>query len=354
MGNIIPNNTFKMDENGNLIPTGEVTGTIEDAAGSQGLSASPGASGGQQGETGVPGTSPTQVTTPEPAAPAEKQPSPWEKGLTGGYDPASNMTKAAAIDSYNQWAAANGKTPADISEIFSFLKGQDPNKTQTEIEREEKKVKHSEDFEKVGNFLAHLGNFVGTINGSPSQEIEPAANLTKRQQTLRDKTMALRDKSVSDYLATYRQKMADQQASQRAKIEERKQAEREKQNETNRQKAEAYINYQNSQANKNEEQAAYWKTKAECLEKGMSLEEAKKKAETAAANARAAASHAQAEKTKHDDERAAAGKVVEKTDSRGKVTTTTTRPATQKISDNTPPSRRNKNTNNNTPPSRRK
>jgi hypothetical protein len=195
--------------------------------------------------------------------------------------------------------------------------------------------------------------------------------LTKRQQALRDKTLAQRHATARDMIAAYHQKKTDEQAKRNADVAERREQRLERETKIKEAKAEAYINYQNAVASKNVEEAAYWKTKAECLEKGMPLEEAKQKAEIAKINAQAAASsasaeasRANAEKTKHDDERAAAGKTetkeVEKTDKKGTTKTketTTTKPAEGQGNTTSPPSRRatDNNTNNdNTPPSRRK
>lgn len=61
-----------------------------------------------------------------------------------------------------------------------------------------------------------------------------------------------------------------------------------------REKADAYINYQNSLAAGNEAKAVYWKTKAELLEKGFSLDEAIKRATIAEKEAGARAKDAAA------------------------------------------------------------
>lgn len=378
--NIIPNPSFTMDDKGNLVPTQIMpvgAEVVTPGDNTKPMPASPYASGPNGGKVneGAPeantanvagseqqqafktpdyaqapaapkeatsptpevATSPTPAATPAPKVTTDPQPSVWTNGFSKDAVQQSGKSIADAYNDYNQWAKENGKDPLDFFDVWTMFNNKDLTKSVEENVVDEKKAKRKEDWERVGNFLSHLANFVGTTQGAPSQQLESGIELTKRQQALRDKTLAQRQSTARDMIAAYRQKKADEVANRRAKVEERKQDDRDKQTSIQQAKAEAYINYQNSMASKNKEQEAYWKTKAECLEKGMSLEEAKKKAETAAANARAAASTAEAEKTRHDDERAAAGKTetreVEKKDRKGTTTTkvtVTSKPATTK------------------------
>ena len=117
-----------------------------------------------------------------------------------------------------------------------------------------------------------------------------------------------------------------------------------KQEETNRSIAEAKVKYYEAQSNKNDEQAAYWKTKAELLERGWPQEQAEQAARIEERKARAA-------KLRHDTVAPHKGgggsrggsrggsddgqeKVTEKTDSFGRKTTTVTykRPRKSQVS----------------------
>lgn len=243
---IIENNTFKFDEQGNLIPVGEVTGTIDQT----------GSSNGQDGTTGVPGTPATpgigggdynpldQNKTPdyqkgaqteqragdipaggvgvsvvpetnETLAPDGIVPtkpivddSPYANGINAAIENYPDTPIRTHIGAYNKWATEKGQAPLDIFQIYDLIQGKDPNKSAAQNAKDEKKAKRKERFEQVGNFLGHLGNFVGTLYGSPNQEtLESATSLSKRQQDLRDKTIALRQQTAKDYLAAYNAKL---------------------------------------------------------------------------------------------------------------------------------------------------
>ncbi len=187
---------------------------------------------------------------------------------------------AQLINDRNVWAKDNGKDPVDIVEMWklshpdSYL-----NKTKEEIDAEEKKLKNQEKWERFGNVLLHLGNFVGTIAGAPSQKLESAQELTKRQQMLRDKTKKLRDTEFNEYFdALYKQ--------QRNNLERRKQDRLDQEAKISKAKGEAYINAQRAKVLGDEAKSKYWQVKADLLERGYSLEEAESKAKVAETESR--------------------------------------------------------------------
>jgi YD repeat-containing protein len=233
------------------------------------------------------------------------------------------MTKAQAIAAYNKWATDNGKPAADIGEIYSFINGQDPNKSQKDIEAEEKKMKRNEDWERVGNFLAHLGNFVGTISGAPSQELEPAINLTKRQQALRDKTMALRQKSVSDYLSTYRQKQDEALKQQNLELKSQQLEAKIKEQTAKIEDLKAKREIEKFKADTDRE---FKNESIEVRHKALEIQQrlAERRINIAQANAETNALRASLQKEKQDRDKN--GYTVEKTDARGRKTTTVRRP----------------------------
>lgn len=233
-----------MGTDGTLIPVGEVTGMIQQSQWKDNNYASPGASGGQPdiGATGTPaapaigegGQAPQQNKTPDYVAPTPPAagdipdggvgvsvvpqnqetkingsiPTSWyEKGISEAIARQPELSINEHIKGYNDWAEKNGKNSLDIMEIFDLIKGKDPNKSVAQNELDEKKAKRKEDWERFGNFLQHLGNFVGVLNGGLSVDVEPAENLTKRQQMLRDRTLALRDNEWQKTYQAYKNKM---------------------------------------------------------------------------------------------------------------------------------------------------
>lgn len=141
------------------------------------------------------------------------------------YDWSSGMSMA---DAYKQgkhnrgdilrdrerWGKENDN-PVNILEAMDMVpENYDPRKTYQENELEEKRRKRQENWEKIGNFLSHLGNFIGTTAfGAPSQTLEPAKELSARQQAMRDKTEALRTAYNNNFFEAYnKQRAMDRQA----------------------------------------------------------------------------------------------------------------------------------------------
>lgn len=182
---------------------------------------------GQTG-TGQTGTANAVVTD---AATDPKEESLWDNGFANGLAKNKDMTIHQAWGNYNAWAKKNGKDPLDILEVYPYIqKGYDVTKTVEANEQDEKKQQRRENWEKTANVLTHLGNFIGTMFGgiSTTKELEDPIELTKRQQLLRDKTLAQRQQNTKDYFQMWKQKQADELARENLKLAQTKadQAER--------------------------------------------------------------------------------------------------------------------------------
>ena len=100
----------------------------------------------------------------------------------------------------------------------------DADKTVAANEALRKKAERQAKMEKWSNFFMHLGNFLGTTQGAPSQKIESAQELTERQRKLREGTDALRQKGYDQMMVNIwkdrQNKQAQMQAEAAAKANE--------------------------------------------------------------------------------------------------------------------------------------
>jgi hypothetical protein len=79
-----------------------------------------------------------------------------------------------------------------------------------------KKAENQAKWEQWGNLFMHLGNFFGTVQGAPSQNIESAQELTDRQRKIREATEALRAKGYNQMMANIWKDRQDKQAQMQA------------------------------------------------------------------------------------------------------------------------------------------
>ena len=297
-----------MNPDGTLVPVGQVTGTMQTQQPQQQWKDNSYAAPQQQ-PTSEPGIK-LDTTGKIPTENIVPQPSVWEKGFSSGLkESGTPLNKIGeAINSYNEWATKNGKDPVDFASAFQEYHSYDPSKSVEQNEADEKKAKRTEDWEKFGNFLQHFGNFVGTLNGGTNVPIETADNLTKRQQLLKDRTMAQRDSSWQRIYQTYKNKKDNELKQKSAELAAKREARQDAESQSRIAKNEAYANYQKAVTDKNTEEAAYWKAKADALEKGLPLDQALKEAKIAAEKARANASNAAANKSKAEADNVGKGK----------------------------------------------
>ena len=92
----------------------------------------------------------------------------------------------------------------------------DGDKTVAANEALKKKAERQAKMEKWSNFLMHLGNFIGTTQGAPSQKIESAQELTDRQRKIREATDALRQKGYDQMMVNIYKDRQDKQAQMQA------------------------------------------------------------------------------------------------------------------------------------------
>lgn len=92
----------------------------------------------------------------------------------------------------------------------------DGDKTVAANEALKKKAERQAKMEQWSNFLMHLGNFIGTTQGAPSQKIESAQELTDRQRKIREATDALRAKGYNQMMVNIYKDRQDKQAQMQA------------------------------------------------------------------------------------------------------------------------------------------
>ena len=124
-------------------------------------------------------------------------------------------------------------TPQDIARDYAkngdgnwyvfmpWLKQFDPNKTVQQSIDDQKRAERNAKMEQWGNFLMHLGNFFGTTQGAPSQQIESAQELTDLQRKIRESTDALREKGYDQMMVNIFKERQAKQAQMQAEAEVR-------------------------------------------------------------------------------------------------------------------------------------
>ena len=92
----------------------------------------------------------------------------------------------------------------------------DGDKTVAANEALKKKAERQAKMEQWSNFLMHLGNFFGSVQGAPSQKIESAQELTDRQRKIREATEALRAKGYNQMMVNIYKDRQDKQSQMQA------------------------------------------------------------------------------------------------------------------------------------------
>lgn len=124
---------------------------------------------------------------------------------------AGKHTIAENWSDYNKWAKENGKEPLDILIAQQAMAGKDIGKSWAGNEAEDRKLRRQQRWEQIGNVLNHLGNFVGALKGAPAAKYESGAELTKRQQAVKDAVVKQRG-DPKDILAQIWKQRADERA----------------------------------------------------------------------------------------------------------------------------------------------
>ncbi|MBP7857089.1 MAG: hypothetical protein KAZ98_04360 [Prevotella sp.] len=223
-----------------------------------------------------------------------------------------------------------------IGDVEDFLRGRIEHYKSLE-ESEEDRQKREKRERRYKN-LAAIGDILGSFHKAYSHargiEAMELPSISEKAQERIDKARQEREKNADrlmNYVITLdklnsSKAQSDYQQKTLA-IRQQQQDRLDKQEETNRSIAEAKVKYNEAQSNKNDEQAAYWKTKAELLERGWPQEQAEQAARIEERKARAAKYNHDANapyRTGGRSSGAGTEKVTEKTDARGHTTTTRT------------------------------
>lgn len=134
------------------------------------------------------------------------------------------------INDYYAWAGENGITP-NVLDIYDAMRDKDTSKSYAQNEQDEKKRKRKETWDKVGMFLTHLGNAIGTYAGGGHMPIktEDPVQWSERQRKLREATLAQRNAYNQSAFAMQTKMAAEQRAADMQKQQmEMKQAEQER------------------------------------------------------------------------------------------------------------------------------
>lgn len=110
----------------------------------------------------------------------------WSKVSFSDAVKSGNKSIADYMRDYNKWARANNQEPLDVYDMMQAINGNDISESYADNEKAKRKLERQQRWEQIGNVLAHLGNFVGTIAGAPSGTYETGEHLTARQQAIRD------------------------------------------------------------------------------------------------------------------------------------------------------------------------
>ena len=126
------------------------------------------------------------------------------------------------INDYYAWAGENGITP-NVLDIYDAMRDKDTSKSYAQNEQDEKKRLRKEKWDKVGMFLTHLGNAIGTFAGGGHMPIktEDPVQWSERQRKLREATLAQRNAYNQSALAQQAKLYADQR---KADMDKQKQA----------------------------------------------------------------------------------------------------------------------------------
>lgn len=195
-------------------------------------------------------------------------------------------------------AQAEGEKENGFYKQFFEKMQEDQKAREAQHAKDEKTLKRQRLFAAIGDGISALANVYFASKGAPNMnngEATMSKSVAERGEQLKRERLAL-DKEHSGMLL----KLGELQDKREKDIAERKyRSERlrqyqQQQDRLDREtklkeaKGEAYSNYYQALSNKNEEQAAYWKAKAEAIEAGKPLDIALKEAKIASEKAKAA------------------------------------------------------------------
>lgn len=209
---------------------------------------------------------------------------------------------------FNRWAKANGKDPLDVFTMLAAIQGNDMGQSLAANDAARKKQERQQKWEQIGNVLNHLGNFVGTMTGAPAATYESGADLSKRQQAVRDAVLKQRDAAGKNVLAQIWKDRADQRAAEinaaKVALEQARKAGVESDTQNKKALNDATVALRGAQqkqaeagARRNDATTRYTDERTETEKETRPLKKAQIKSQTNANNARAGASRAQTRAT---------------------------------------------------------
>lgn len=193
------------------------------------------------------------VTTPTTYQPKYD----WGSGmsLADAYNKGQH-TQAEIIEDRRRWGKENNDPINYFEAAMLFPNEHDINKTKTQNEEDIKRAARKEKMDQIGNFLAHLGNFVGTA-GFGGMDIKPEdpVKFTERQRQIRDKTIALRNAYNKDFFTNMAKMQSEERLAENARA---MQALKDAQAKAAQQKADDNTRKTDSQIDVNNSRIAYY------------------------------------------------------------------------------------------------
>lgn len=205
----------------------------------------------QPGETQVVVNNPT-VTTPSTYQPKYD----WSKMTMADAYNQGLHTQAEIIEDRRRWGKENNDPINYFEAAMLFPNEHDINKTKTQNEEDIKRAARKEKMDQIGNFLANLGNFVGTA-GFGGMDIKPEdpVKFTERQRQIRDKTIALRNAYNKDFFSNMAKMQSEERLAENARA---MQALKDAQAKAAQQKADDNTRKTDSQIDVNNSRIAYY------------------------------------------------------------------------------------------------
>lgn len=138
-------------------------------------------------------------------------------------DPGNENKKSAILNDYLKWAYRNNQ-PIDYFAINEAIHNKDISKSPADDAKEQKRKERKEKWDKVGNFLLHLGNVVGNVagGGMGSVKLEDPVQWSERQRMLKERTEQLQNSYNQSILAQMTKQNADMRNAEMAKAKEQR------------------------------------------------------------------------------------------------------------------------------------
>lgn len=132
--------------------------------------------------------------------------------LTKSKDPTS---KRAVIDDYLRYMYDNN-LPVDVFTLNDIVnKSHDLSLSPADEEKEKKRIANKERWDKVSNFLLHLGNAIGNVGGGgyASMKLEDPVQWSERQRLLKEKGLEQRRLNNQSIYQQMHKNWADERAN---------------------------------------------------------------------------------------------------------------------------------------------